>query len=408
MSEFSQGYRPLSAALVGTMCGAMAITTYSQGFFVGPVTAEFGWTYGQFFLGFTIMSLLGLIAAPLTGTLAQKYGIRKLGIIGLIGHSLGYIGLSYNPNSLPLWYLNWGLLAFIAAGSLPIIWTTVLNGWFIKNRGKALGIVMSGTGISAFILAPLCEALISNYGWRETYRYIGIGATILAMPFVYFWFHAKENTQPTDSEKNVSEWGLTRKEALKTKTYWLMSLALFMIVFVVIGLLSNFERILSQQGASGETIGILGAVIGIMVIVGRLLAGALIDKFWAPAIGCVFFSILLISLLAFNTLPFTFAIGLFLAAAIGLASGAELDLLAYLTSRYFGPKNYSEIFGGIFAVFAFGGGLAPPIFGQLAENTGSYALPIWIGVGLLAALMPLFLMLGKYPDAPTNASTGGH
>lgn len=400
MSEFSQGFRPLSAALIGTMCGAMAITTYSQGFFVGPVTSEFGWSYGQFFLGFTLMSLLGLIAAPLTGSLAQKYGIRKLGMLGLIGHAIGYIGLSYNPNSLPLWYLTWGLISFIAAGSLPIIWTAVLNGWFIKHRGKALGLTMAGTGISAFILAPLCEFLISNYGWRYAYRAIGIGAMIMSLPVVYFWFHSKPQSEAqTDANLgNEENWGYTRKQALRTKTYWLMSAALFLIVFVVIGMLSNFEPILNQRGASGENIAIFGAVIGVMVIVGRLLAGALIDRFWAPAVGCVFFFILLMSLLALLYIPFSFAIGLFLAIAVGLASGAELDLLAYLTSKYFGPKNYSEIFGGIFAVFAVGGGLAPPIFGQLAENTGSYDLPIMIGIGFLVLLMPLFLMLGKYPD----------
>ena len=224
MSEFKQGAKPLAAALIGTMCSAMTLTTYSQSFFVGPVTDEFGWSIPEFFLGFTTMSLLGLVAAPLIGSLAQKYGIRTLGMAGLVGHALGYLLLSVNPNSLPLWYLTWGLISFLAAGSLPIIWTSALNGWFVKNRGKAVGITMAGTGIGAFLLPPIVELLISEFGWRYAYRAVGLGAAAVALPFVFFWFREKSS----DEDRGVSEpnhsWGMTRKEAMKTLKFWTLAL----------------------------------------------------------------------------------------------------------------------------------------------------------------------------------------
>jgi hypothetical protein len=75
MNEFSQGWKPLLAATIGTMCGIFTLTNYSQGFFVGPVTAEFGWTPPQFFLSYTVMMCLGLITGPIVGSLVKRHGM---------------------------------------------------------------------------------------------------------------------------------------------------------------------------------------------------------------------------------------------------------------------------------------------------------------------------------------------
>lgn len=398
MGEFRDGGKPLAAALIGTMCGAMTLTTYSQNFFVTPVTAEFGWSIPQFFLGFTVMSLCGLFAAPLVGSLAQKYGIRTLGFIGLIGHAFGYVLLSIIPNSLPLWYLTWALISFLAAGSLPIIWTSVLNGWFVKNRGKAVGITMAGTGIGAFLLPPIVEYLIEAYGWRSAYRTIGLGAMIVALPFVFFWFRERIVSQVNGVKEFVPAWGLTRKQAVRTGKFWTLAAVLFLTVFVVVGLLSNFELIMSEKGFERDIIAKFAAVLGGTVILARLGVGALADRFWAPAIAAVSFTIPIIGVLLLIHAPASVAVGVIVAITIGIASGAELDLLAYLTGKYFGPKNYTEIFGGVFAMFAIGAGIAPPIFGVMAEKTGSYHAPLYLAIGFLIIAIGLYLTLGRYPE----------
>ena len=193
MSEFTYGWKSLLAATIGTMCGIFTLTNYTQGFFVGPVTSEFGWSAPQFFLSYTVLMCSGLLTGPLIGFIAQKVGLRTVGIIGLIGHSLAYVVLSLNNGSLMLWYLSWALVAILGAGSLPIIWTGVLNNWFSKHRGKAIGITMAGTGLGAFLLPPIVEFLIANHGWRTAYRGIGLGALCVSLPIVLALF--KENIQ---------------------------------------------------------------------------------------------------------------------------------------------------------------------------------------------------------------------
>ena len=402
MSEFTYGWKSLLAATIGTMCGIFTLTNYTQGFFVGPVTSEFGWSAPQFFLSYTVLMCSGLLTGPLIGYIAQRVGLRTVGIVGLIGHSLAYVVLSLNTGSLMLWYLSWALVAILGAGSLPIIWTGVLNNWFTKHRGKAIGITMAGTGLGAFLLPPIVEFLIANHGWRTAYRGIGLGALLISLPIVFALFKEKpDSSTATDGEvmaNKVETWGLTTKDAMRTKQFWILGAVLFLTVIVVAGLLSNFERIMTEQGFERSSIAQIAAVMGLTVIIGRLMVGALVDRFWAPGVAACFFLVATLGLLMLVGTQVTMATALLVAVMIGLAAGAELDLLAYLTGKYFGPAHYPAIFGLIIAFFTVGAGIAPPLFGMAAQMFQGYGTMLSISIGLLLVSILLFLSLGRYPD----------
>jgi len=402
VSEFTYGWKSLLAATIGTMCGIFTLTNYTQGFFVGPVTSEFGWSAPQFFLSYTVLMCSGLLTGPLIGYIAQTVGLRTVGIVGLIGHSLAYVVLSLNTGSLMLWYLSWALVAILGAGSLPIIWTGVLNNWFTKHRGKAIGITMAGTGLGAFLLPPIVEFLIANHGWRTAYRGIGLGALLISLPIVFALFKEKpDSSTATDGEvmaNKVETWGLTTKDAMRTKQFWILGAVLFLTVIVVAGLLSNFERIMTEQGFERSSIAQIAAVMGLTVIIGRLMVGALVDRFWAPGVAACFFLVATLGLLILVGTQVTMATALLVAVMIGLAAGAELDLLAYLTGKYFGPAHYPAIFGLIIAFFTVGAGIAPPLFGMAAQMFQGYGTMLSISIGLLLVSILLFLSLGRYPD----------
>ncbi|MEM8684323.1 MAG: MFS transporter [Pseudomonadota bacterium] len=396
-SEFSEGWKPLLAATIGTMCGIFTLTNYSQGFFVGPVTSEFGWTPSQFFLSYTVLMCLGLLTGPVVGSFAEKVGLRTVGVIGLVGHSAAYVLLSFNTGSLALWYLSWAVLAILGAGSLPIVWTSVLNGWFQKHRGKAIGITMAGTGLGAFLLPPIAEFFIANYGWRTAYRAIGIGALVISIPIVLSLF--KEAVKSASAGGTAAAaWGMTRGEAMKTTRFWILGAVLLITVVVIAGLLSNFARIMTAEGLERSSIAQIAAVMGLTVILGRILVGALVDRFWAPGIAAMFFVLPTLALCLLIYADVTFALGIAIAIMIGLAAGAELDLLAYLTSKYFGAAHYPAIFGAIIAFFTVGAGIAPPLFGAFAQAYQGYNVILTISIGLLVLSILLFLALGKYPE----------
>jgi len=396
MDEFKKGWGPLLAATLGTMCGLLTATNYTQGFFVGAVTQEFGWSATQFFFSYTVLMCMGLLCGPIVGSLVEKYGVRKLGIIGLLGHAVGYIAISMNNGSLLLWYASFVLLAILGAGSLPIIWTTILNDYFVEHKGKAIGLTMTGTGLGALVLPPSASYLIAEFGWRTAYQAIGIGLVVISLPFVIALF--KRSPNAVAKEANVSDkgvWGVSRREAMKSKQFWILGFVLFLTAVVIVGLLSNFKPILLSKGLQGGTIAWVASVLGVTIIIGRLAVGALVDRFWAPGVASVIFLLPIISISLLVWMPGSVTVAVMVALTLGLAAGAELDLLAYLTGKYFGPRHYSSVFGGIFAFFAVGAGVAPPIYGK--AGAGGYSTILMISIGMMVLCILLFLAMGKYP-----------
>ncbi|MGB5581521.1 MAG: MFS transporter, partial [Woeseia sp.] len=239
---------------------------------------------------------------------------------------------------------------------------------------------------------------------------IGILALVISLPVVFAFFKEKPDAAPAgspqQSAKKAAAWGMTRSEAMRTGRFWILGAVLFATVIVIAGLLSNFERIMSERGFERSAIAQIAAVMGLTVILGRLLVGALVDRFWAPAVAAFFFALPTLGLLIFLNIEVTFAMGMLIAILIGLAAGAELDMLAYLTSKYFGAAHYPAIFGAIIAFFTVGAGIAPPLFGALAQAYEGYAAVLTLSIGLLVLSILLFLSLGRYPDASQQNSTG--
>ena len=142
--------------------------------------------------------------------------------------------------------------------------------------------------------------------------------------------------------------------------------------------------------------------MGLTIIIGRLLVGFLVDRFWAPGVAATFFCLPFVAMLLLLNVETTIALGFLIAILIGLAAGAELDLLAYLTSKFFGPAHYPTVFGAIFAFFAVGAGSGPPLYGLAAQAAGGYSWVLQVSAALLVVCIALFLALGKYPTEETR------
>jgi MFS family permease len=89
---------------------------------------------------------------------------------------------------------------------------------------------------------------------------------------------------------------------------------------------------------------------------------------------------------------------------IGLALGAEIDLVGYMSARYFGLKAYGTIFGCQYGMFAVGAGLGPLMYGQFFDRFGSYDAALMAAAGILLLSIPFILSLGRYPEFPSAAT----
>lgn len=395
--EFRTGWRVLFGAIIGVAAGLTGTVFYTHGVFVVPITQEFGWSRGATQFAFSFVMISAALTGPFIGTLTDKYGARKLALISLFALSFSFAALSLTTDQIWVYYSIWIVMAVVAAGTFPVTWTRGVITWFDGNRGLALGITMMGTGLVA-AGGPLYAAwLIESFGWRVAYQAIGLTLLVVAFPVAYFFFKERDAAEVAQHSTSA-HLGMEPKEAFLSYRFWVMGIALLFICYGVGGLISNLVPMLMDKGFQAIEAAEYAGLVGVMVIVGRLVVGYLIDRVWAPKIACIFLILPTVSciLLAQDQLtPMTITIS---ALAVGLAAGAELDIIAYMTSRYFGMKHYGKLYGGQFVFFAIGSGAAPAVFGSAYDMTGSYEFILYSTAILFVVGALLMLLMGPYPE----------
>jgi MFS transporter, OFA family, oxalate/formate antiporter len=150
------------------------------------------------------------------------------------------------------------------------------------------------------------------------------------------------------------------------------------------------------RGESPQTAAAVQASLWAVLVVGRVSTGWLMDRFFAPRVG---FTFLLLPIVGVGMLASgaSGVVALLSAMMVGLAAGAEVDVVAFLTSRYFGLKHYSLIYATYFSAYAFGSGVGPALTAWAVEKAGGYEPVLWVISGVMAVAAALLLTLPKFP-----------
>lgn len=393
--EFATGWKLLLACVAGVAFGSVGIAVYSIGAFVDPLGREFGWTRTEVTAALLFSSGLGGLAAPFIGALIERFGARPLALIGLVGVGAAFLLASRNAGSLPLFYLCFAIVATLGGGSGPISWTKAIARHFDRHRGLALAMALAGTGIIAILAPPYVNWLIDGYGWRTAFVGVALLPLAIALPLTWLFFRPQE--APAATAAGVVELpGLTTAEAVRTYRFWVMLGSVLAMYLGIAGMIPNLIPALTDKGISRESAALAASAFGFSVIAGRVTVGWLIDRLWAPGVAAFVLTPAAIGCLILMGEP-TFGLAVTAAVLVGVAAGAELDLLAYLTTRYFGLRSYGKTYGLLYAGVAFAGGIGPLAFAALAERAGSYDISFGVAAALFAIGGPAVLTLGRYP-----------
>lgn len=398
--ETPRGWLVVLAAMVGVAVGLSPVPFYTIGMFAPELSKAFGWSFASMMGSIGVQSGVVMVSGPLAGFAVDRWGARPVAIVSLGLFGLCFMSLALSNGSLLLYYAQWGVMSVLGAGTLSATWTRVVNGWFDKNRGLALGLASTGTGLTGFLIKPFTAWIILDYGWRAAFVAIGLLPIVIGIPLILLLFRERKDVVVPlahDTVEGVEEYGLTLIEAVRSARFWLMAAAFFLIAFALTAPTPNLENILKSFRFELAQIGGITASFGLAVIAGRIIGGWLLDRFWAPACA---FAILLVPalgswLLSGESLTSQAAFAAVL--CLGFGAGFEFDLLAYLISRYFGQRNYGTIYGCFYTVIAFGGGLGPVVYGYAFDSTGTYATALLLGVGCVLVGSILLLLLGAYP-----------
>ena len=402
-SEFRRSWPVLTSAIFGTALGLSPMPFYTMGIFAPILAREFHWTFAQIFAGLTFTSVAVIFSSPAVGFAADRIGVRPVALTSVALFGLCFMSLGLSSGSLTLYYVTWVLIAVLGTGTLPITWTRAVNDCFESGKGLALGLSLLGTGLFGFAIKPVAAWFIAEFGWRGAYVAIGALPLLISLPIALLFFR-EPGTGASDQRSRLIELrqqadrtpGLTLRETLGDWRFWLLSSCFIAVAFAIGGLIPNMENILRLSGFTHERIVFLTSLIGLSVIVGRVLGGWLMDRIWAPAVAAVLLGAPAAGclILAAPVIDDRGAIvSIFL---IGLAAGAEYDLLAYMVARYFGMKGYSGIYGALYSSYALGAGVGPVVFGASFDRTHSYTESLHLGALLFLLPSLLMLLLGPY------------
>ncbi|MBB6253101.1 MFS transporter [Nitrospirillum iridis] len=382
MEEFRKGWRLVLAAATGVGLGITGLTFYTLGIFIGPLSQEFGWSRTAISSATLLTTATTMLLGPVVGRLVDRFGGRRVGMLSLFLLAVGLVGLSRIGPSLASFYLAFGVAMVLGAGTLPIVWTRAVNASFDRSRGLALGLTLTGTGVCGILAPPFTQWLIATQGWRVAYLgqaalVAGLGLAVVGL----FFRDAAGTARAGRAQLSSGPAGLHLAEARRTRQFWGLGIGLLFASFAVASLIVHLVPMLSGAGIERSTAVWYASVLGIAIIIGRLGVGGLVDRLHPPAVaatvmaaaalGCV-----LLALPGAGTLLVLPAVLL-----IGFAAGAEVDLVAFMVSRYFGLRSYGEIYGWQLGFFALGAGLGPMGIGRLYDLTGGYGP----GLGACAA-----------------------
>jgi MFS transporter, OFA family, oxalate/formate antiporter len=129
LSEFSKGWKVLTAAFLGVMCGASPLPFNVLGALFKPLEVEFGWNRAEVSAGITVFGITASLMAPVIGWLADKYGVRRVALWSLTGFIITFAALYFTPPSRLGYYALWFLVGLVGIGSTPVTWSRAIEGW---------------------------------------------------------------------------------------------------------------------------------------------------------------------------------------------------------------------------------------------------------------------------------------
>jgi len=403
-SEFRRGWKVLLAGLLGVACGASPIPFNVIGFTIEPIIAEMGWTRVQILTPITIFGVIAALLAPVFGWMADRFGVRPVALASLFAFGVAFAAISLTPTgsgttTLYTYYALWVVVGLVGIGSTPVTWSRAINLWFFEHRGLALGILLLGTSLAALVVPKLAVWAIGEYGWRAMYLVVAGLPLLVALP-VAFWLFREPRAEERPAAIMTGDGKLTGvrlASALQDFRFWLIWLSIAAIAMAFGGFFINLPTMLGDVGISRSDAASVMGVLGLGIFAGRIITGMLLDRYWQ---GFVAFPLLCLPALSCYVMMMdgtSVELAMLAGFLLGFAAGAESDLIAYLTGRYFGMAHYGKVYGMLYMPFGFFSAVSPLVYARVRDVTGSYDAILEVTLFGFLIGGALLLFLGRYP-----------
>ena len=360
------------------------------------ILSEFGWSRAVTAGAFSLARLEGGLEGPFVGWFIDRVGPRKMAIFGAVVVGIGYLLLSRMTELWMLYVLFGVVIALGFNAGFSHAGTAAVANWFIRKRGRALGLYTLGAGVGGATLVPLLGWLISQYGWRTTVVLAGLGVWVIVIPLSLLLRHKPEQygylpdgepppkippqktglaanaaSAETEVKDDVGEVNFTWREALGTSTFWLLLLAIGVRSMAMTSVVLHEVAYLTDIGISEMA---AATALGLMValsIPGRILFGWLGDRFDKRYVLMATFLLQAIGVYILANVETIEQVYIFL-VVFGVGYGGGIPVYVAMRAEYFGRKAFATI-QGIMQMFLIIPTVIGPIFaGYVYDVNGSY------------------------------------
>jgi len=405
-----QRYAFVVAAVIFVSLLVAAGLRSAPGVLLIPWQRAFGWDRGVISLAAAVGILLYGLMGPFAAALMQSLGIRKTlaGALALMAASTGLSALMTQPWQL---ILTWGVFSGLASGCVAMVLAaTVVNRWFVKNRGLMTGILTASTATGALVFLPAFAALSQSHGWRPVV--LAIAALAAALVPLVIWlmperpesigtqpYGADPSAPPAPAAADVDPLRLavgTLVMAARHPGFWLLFATFFICGFTTNGLVgTHLISLCADHGMIAVQAAGLMALMGLFDLVGTTASGWLTDRVDPRKLLFVYYGLRGLSLIYLPFSDFSLVSLSVFAVFYGLDWIATVPPTLRLANQIFGDQKAPIVFGWVAAGHQLGAASAAFMAGVLRTAEGRYLEAFIIaGVTALAAAV-MSLMIGR-------------
>ncbi len=378
-----------------------ALTFYSFGIFLRPITEQFHWNRGALSAAISIGMLISGPFSILAGRLSDRYGPRLL--VTASGIITG-VALIFMSQISALWhvYLIYGIAVAIGGGGCVVPLTSTIPRWFKQRRGVALGLTWTGIGLGGVIAPMLSQWLISDYDWPTAYIVLGLITLVVVTPLAQTLKRSPQQMglQPygemsirQDEEEPAATESLSIKQVIRTGRFWIFGLVMFCFIFIIQIMMAHIAPHAVDVGISSALAASIVSIWAATSLIGRNLAGFISDRIGPTPSIILHLTLMVVALawLLFAREVWTFYV---FAVVYGIAYGGVVPLQTLLTGELFGLRFLGTVMASLMVVGSVGGALGAPLAGTIFDMTGSYQLAfiICLIMAILAIILSVLLL----------------
>lgn len=382
----------LLAATIGI--AIVGIHFHIVGAMVTPLGSAYGWSRGDIAFALTITAALHPFTNVWIGTLADRHGPRAVALPGIILFCFGLALLGLAGPELWTWYAAYAAFAILGAGASTVVWTMAVVQAFTTRRGLALAVSLAGAGLLVSIVPSIVLGLERLVGLGGIYPTIAAAALILMFLPAWFFLPRDDVRAPHAATRQAKgDW----REVARSAILWRLGTGLVIIASCVGTFIVHFQPMLTDAGLSRDDAAYVALFIGPAMVAGRIATGLLFDILPTRLVATAAFSLPGLACVLLFLLPLDLTTATLLALVIGVGMGSEVDVVAYLSSRYFGLLRYGLVFGILISLYGLAIGTSSWLVGKAHDATGSYdAVLVGLAGGVVVAMM-LVMSLGPPP-----------